>query len=155
MRVTDPDNQVVTAMDGKVLDGCDTCKAYTISLEKYGRYTVYYIATDSAEWCVEYSYVINVGENIAPTITLKGKVETGKLGDSIRIAKAQAADNVDEKISVSCYLKTPSGVFHNFAWEGIEYNAFVAKERGKYTVYYYAIDSVGNYTIESYDIVVS
>ena len=155
MRVTDPDGQVVTALDGTLLDGCDTNKAYTIYLEKYGRYTVYYIATDSAEWFVEYSYVLNVGENVPPTIKISGKVQSGKLGDKIKIANGVAKDNIDEKISVSCYLKTPSGVFHNLSWEGIEYNAFVAKEVGTYTVYYYAIDSVGNYTIESYDIVVS
>ena len=155
MRVTDPDGQVVTALDGTLLDGCDTSRAYTILLEKYGRYTVYYIATDSAGWSVEYSYVLNVGENVPPTIKISGKVQTGKLGGKIKIAKGVATDNVDETISVSCYLKTPSGVFHNLAWEGIEYNAFTAKETGTYTVYYYAIDSVGNYKIESYDIVVS
>ena len=155
MRVTDPNGQVVTALDGRLLEGCDTSIAYTISLEKYGRYTIYYIATDSAGWNAEYSYVLNVGENVPPTIKISGKVQTGKLGEKIKIAKGVAADNVDESISVSCYLKTPSGVFHNLAWEGIEYNAFTAKEKGTYTVYYYAIDSVGNYTIESYDIVVS
>ncbi len=155
MQVTDPDGKVVTAMDGTRLDGCDTSVPYTIVLEKYGRYTVYYMATDSAGWSVEYSYVVNVGENVAPTITLTDKVETGKLGETIKIAKAQVTDNVDKELSVSCYLKTPSGVFHNLIWEGIEYNAFTAKEAGTYTVYYYAIDSVGNYTIESYDIVVS
>ena len=155
MRVTDPDNQVVTAMDGTVLEGCDTNCAYTISLEKYGQYTVYYIATDSAGWSVEYSYVLNVGENIAPSITLTDKIETGKVGDKIEIAKVTVTDNLDENISVVCYLKTPTGVFHNLVWEGIEYNAFVAKEAGTYTVYYYAIDSVGNYTIECYNIVVS
>ena len=155
MRVTDPDNKVVTAIDGTLLDGCDTSLPYTILLEKYGRYTVYYTATDSAGWSTEYSYVVNVGENVAPSITLTGKVETGKLGEIIKIAKSQVTDNVDENLTVSCYLKTPSGVFHNLVWEGIEYNSFTAKETGVSTVYYYAIDSVGNYTIECYDIVVS
>ena len=155
MQVTDPDHQVVQATDGTVLDGCDTNRAYTISLTKYGQYTIYYIATDSAGWSVEYSYVVNVGENVPPTITLSGKVESGTLGSKIQIATAKVQDNLDENLSVACYLKTPSGVFHNLVWEGIEYNAFVAKERGTYTVYYYAIDNVGNYTIESYDIVVS
>ena len=32
------------------------------------------------------------------------------------------------------------------------YDAFVAKERGIYTVYYYAFDQAGNYAIAYYEV---
>ena len=155
MKVTDSDGEVVTATDGILLDGCDTGRSYKIVLEKFGQYSVNYEVTDSAGWTTFYSYALNVGETEPPTITLSGVVTSGTVGDTIKVATATVADNADSGLTYVCYLKTPSSVFYKLVEGENVYEGFVAKEKGTYNVYYYAIDSVGNYTIVSYAIVVS
>ena len=124
-------------------------------LEKFGQYLVEYEAVDSAGWQTFYTYAINVGENEPPTITLSGVVTNATVGATVKVATATVSDNADNDLTYVCYLKAPSGVFYKLVEGENAYEGFVAKEKGTYNVYYYAIDSVGNYNIVSYAIVVS
>lgn len=155
--VKDPDGNVVIAEDGTVLQNYDSSKSYCIRLEKTGNYSVEYYAVDSAGWETFYSYVIRVVDTEPPKITLQSAATTGKVGETISIAAADVQDNMDSEVAVYKYMKTPAGRVIAFSQsnEGTEWNAFVAKERGIYTIYYYAFDSMGNFSVESYEIEVS
>ncbi len=160
MKVLTPSGAPATSVDGIVLDNCDNTRAYTLRLNEYGRYIVDYFVTDGSDLETYYSYVINVVDKQAPTITLTGKVTEGNVGDTVKIAKLKSSDNIDKELLEKIYLKTPNGIIYAltlFDDEGNKtttYNSFVAKQKGVYTVYYSVYDSSNNYVTESYTITV-
>ena len=155
MKVLDPDKEIVTAMDGTLLDNCDTFKTYTIKLEKYGTYSVEYYAVDIAGQETYYSYVIKVVDKVTPEAKLSNLVETGKVGDTIKLAKVTATDNLDTELNITWFVRTPKGTMLSLFENDVQYNAFVAKEKGVYTVYCYVTDAAGNYTMVSYLVTIS
>lgn len=154
MRVRDPDGEIVTAADGTVLENCDSTVAYIILLEKFGNYTVEYSVEDTSGWQTPYSYVIKVADSESPVIVIGEKVTEGSFGDTIAVADASATDSVDGEVAIEKYILTPSGRIIALSQNNGEdvYNAFVAKERGIYNVYYYAFDQAGNYAIAYYEV---
>ncbi len=155
MKVFDPDREIVTAIDGTLLDNCDPFKTYTIKLEKYGTYSVEYYALDGSGQQTYYSYIIKVADKIAPVATLKKLVEKGKVGDTIKIATVEATDNLDTELNVTWFVKMPSGRVSSLYIDDVQYNSFTAKEKGIYTVYCYVTDTAGNYTMKSYTVTIS
>lgn len=155
MKVLDPDRQIVTAVDGTVLNNCDTFKTYTIKLEKYGTYSVEYYAIDDAGQQTYYSYVVKVVDKVAPEAVLSDLVEKGKVGDTIKLAKVTVTDNLDTELKITWFVKTPAGITLSLFENDVQYNAFVAKEKGVYTVSCYITDAAGNYTMKFYNITIS
>ena len=155
MKVYDPEKNIVTATDGTVLNGSDPSKSYTILLNKYGNYSVEYYAVDVSGQETSYSYIIKVVDNQAPILTLSNMVIAGKVGNTISLATASATDNRTENVIIEWYVKAPHGKMYSFKQEGVEYDSFIAQETGEYVIYCYAVDEIGNYSMQSYTVVVS
>lgn len=149
MRVTAPDGSIVTATDGTVLDGCAHDREYEIVLAQQGSYTVSYEASDGSNRAT-YTYVITVTDRTPPVIEQSDGVRTAALGDTVRIADVIVSDDSGD-VTVLRFLNTPGGKM--ILMDGA--NAFVAQERGTYTVYCYAQDASGNVSSTQYEIVVS
>lgn len=157
MKVFDPDGDIVTALDGTVLNCCDNTKTYKIKLEKYGIYSIEYYVEDGAGNSTDYSYIVKVVDFDAPEITLSDLITEGNVGDEIRLADVTVSDNLDdaEDIEITWYIKTPTGRMLSLFADDIQHNAFKAQESGTYTIYCYAFDSAGNYALESYVVTIS
>lgn len=158
VRVKDPDGQIVSTIDGLVLDkGIDYSKDHQFMLTKYGLYQVYYEAIDSNENMTTYTYVINVVDKEIPVVELVEPVTSGKVGEVINIANVKIKDNHSKEFTVYVCLVDPSGVAHTLTDldEVIVINkSFVTQVAGKYKVCYYVADEAGNMAILSYEIIV-
>ena len=94
-------------------------------------------------------------DKVTPEAKLSNLVETGKVGDTIKLAKVTATDNLDTELNITWFVRTPKGTMLSLFENDVQYNAFVAKEKGVYTVYCYVTDATGNYTMVSYLVTIS
>lgn len=148
LTVTDPKGDVVTDEEGIKLDGTqDVTKDATIKLSKYGDYTIRYVAEDGKGKSTEYVYAITAKDTVAPTVTLKRHKTSAEVGAEVKVAKAEAEDNVTKKCTISTYVFDPQGV-----WVPVTDGKFEATMQGAYTVRYMVSDKSGNYTFTSYEI---
>ena len=147
-----PDGNPVVASDGTVLDeNCSTDREYTFTVTEYGVYSVEYVCRDSSRNKQEYSYVFEVVDNIAPTVTFVSPKTSASVGSTVTVAKTEITDNLDpaENITVKYFVKAPQ----SFIITEIDASGtFKAESRGVYTAFCYAFDSMRNTTIVSYDI---
>jgi len=160
MSVTAPDGSYVTALDGTVLNekNAKYYTDYTIKLDQYGSYSVNYTVTDISGNKLPFTYVITSSDMTPPEVILKDHATEGKVGEAIYVADIEIVDNNDknaEDFVVYVSVVTPQG--QSFAMldkSGEHTNYFTAKTAGTYTVNYLVIDSSGNLTLESYEIIV-
>ena len=145
MKVTDPEGNVVTDVNGTRLENVDPTRDYTIVLSAYGKYNVSYSASDSFSRRVEpLTYSINVLDVDAPEITFANLFRTEiKVGETIVIPKFTVSDNVTaaENIRIAKYALTPSGELVTIPEKS---NSIKAVQAGKYEIRIVATDEVGN-----------
>lgn len=154
LKVTAPDGGSVTDLGGVTLDGGDgaaqsPCVMHEIRLDSYGRYSVSYTATDGSDNNYRYSYSITVADITPPVITLGEADKLAKVGDTVKIASATVTDDRSENLTVSVYLTLPDGRVMR-----LDGTAFVANQKGRFIVTYYATDEEGNVALESYAVTV-
>ena len=152
MQVSDPDGNYVRDVNGLELKDVSPNQDYNIALSKYGTYYVQYYAEDwSRRKENNIGYGIVVLDFQMPQIVLSGNKQTdGKVNEEIYIPDAKATDNIDGEVNVVKTIACPSGKY-----ERISGTKIVLKERGLYTINYYAYDSSGNFAVYSYQIKVS
>ena len=152
----DPDGEIVSTVDGLVLDkGIDYSVDHQFMLTKFGLYRVYYEAVDSNENITTYTFVINVVDKELPVVELINPITSGKVGETIDIAKVKIKDNHSKEFTVYVSLVDPTGVAHtltNLDEVLVTNKSFVTKVSGTYEVCYYVSDEAGNMTITSYKI---
>ena len=151
MYVKKPDGTYVTAKDGTVLnEKADPTKSYEIVLDTFGRFEVYYSATDSNGKQIVYSYMLTVADIVAPEVEFIDLVSESKIGETVLIADTKITDNLSTQFTVINYLELPDGKF--VALPG---NSFIANTAGTYRVWYYVTDEAGNTTVTSYAVTVT
>ena len=117
----------------------------------FGKYTIAFRASDKFGNETSLSFNIYCYDNIAPTINvLKSVPKSCSAGKSLSLPSAEAKDNVDGNLGYSIYARKPSG-----SYVIVENSEFVPDVKGNWTIYYYAVDSCGNYVLTSYEVVVS
>lgn len=154
LKVTAPDKSNATDLAGVTLDGGSgdaksPCVYHEIKLEKYGRYSVTYTATDGSDNVFRYSYIINVSDVNAPVIMLSDAAKSAKVGETVKIASATVTDDFSKDLVASVYLTLPDG--RVIKMDG---TAFVADRKGRFLVTYYVTDEAGNAAMESYAVTV-
>lgn len=149
MRVTDSKGSVVKDVLGNLLDEtADTSVDHTLRLEKAGKYTIYLVATDVSENFVPYTFTITVTDITPPTLTLTNMITTARVGTNVRLADVSYDKDDVETMYVVVMGPDSSMTF-------VENGVLKVTKKGVYYVNYYATDSVGNVTMESYTITVS
>lgn len=163
--VTDPDGNFVTSVDNVLLDGtCDINRDYVISLDKAGDYSILYNAKDtngyqttSPGWLSLNvradeqgpDVIIENNKSLSPVTVSLGANHLVKVGVSDNYTKQQ-----DVVVSVGIFNNEQGNyVYFNllkYNDGSLEQANFTAKLRGKYTVYVYAYDQVGNITVKNY-----
>lgn len=125
----------------------------TVRLEKYGKYSLVYFASDSNYNPSRLEYTITCFDAVAPQININGEVKTQyKVGETLKKLTVEGFDfySEKEKLIVKTYvldLSTGELVLvsgnYNFS------------RSGKYVLRYYVEDEFGNYSIKNYDLTVS
>ena len=145
--ITAPDGSVVVVDGEQVLNA--EVKEYSFELTMYGSYFFEYIAKDSSNRKETFSFAIIVPDLIAPEVKVSGSyAKTGTVGSTISIATFTATDNVDgqDKLTKTYFVYDPKGNF-----KMVE-NSFTADTAGKYIVYCYVTDGMGNVGLGYYSV---
>lgn len=149
--VTAPNDKMVTAIDGTLLQSANGDSEYEIKLTMYGTYRVYYRATDSSGNTAGFSYIIVVLNDNAPEITLESEVVSqAKKGATVVLPKATGKDDIDGEVTVKVYLMTNQGQTVT-----LNNGAVTFAETGTYKVFYWCSDSAGNVTCREFTITVT
>ncbi len=152
LSVVAPDNGYVIANDGTVLKEV-AVGVYEFELTLYGSYTVYYNAYDSHNGIANvFQYKVFVLDDVAPEITLSGKVpSTAEVNKKCILPTATVTDNMSmTNKTVYVYVMHPS----NKVVEVAEDNSFAPDKKGVYRVIYLATDDFGNIGTVSFEITV-
>lgn len=147
LTVTDEKGNAVKSTDGTKLENAKADKEYEIKLDKLGRYTVAYSAQDGAGRKTVASKIIEIIDDVLPTLELKGEyAESVSAGKSVKVKKYKLSDNGNtDKIKVTVYCGTPKGVL-----EEVKDGKIQTKDKGTYTVYYFMTDENGNRNVATF-----
>lgn len=133
-------------------------RIYEIAFDKYGDYVFVYTFTDGKGMYATAPFAVNVLDNVAPVITVRGKTEIkAKVGETVKVPEYSVSDNYSGKdeITVSVIVYDERGMLVTAA--RIDKNndgSYAFKKAGKYTVYLYCVDAVGNMTYAPYTVTV-
>lgn len=151
MTVYDPNGDIVTDVDGLLLENVPFTRSYFINLSYYGSYSVVYSSSDVAGNEQRFYYAVYVKDNTAPKIVLESEMQTEvQQGEKIKVVKALAMDNLDGEVALYTYVYTPEGITMKVENGG----SFVAMYKGVYEVRYMSIDAFGNLQVATYKVTV-
>ena len=160
MSVKNPNGDIVTDVNGVRLENVDTNKEYTIRLDSYGKYNVYYQATESSTFVKEgqsgtFNYALTVADKTAPTIRLTSDyVKTAKVGDVLVMPTFSVSDDLtkEDDIVVFKMVINPNGRTINLTDKA---NAIECMYAGIYEFRIIAKDKTGNMAMLSIYVTVS
>ncbi len=142
-------DEILKDINGLELSGVSAEQDYWVRLDAYGRYQVKYDAKDTAGKQATLTKVINVFDDQAPTITLKGKMpKKAKLKTEITVPSYTVKDGQTKDITSYLVAIAPNGEMTYFE------SSFTPDQRGKWTVCYFAMDANGQITTLEYVITV-
>lgn len=147
--VKDPDGNYAVSVDGVTLKDVDPTVAYSISLTKYGVYTVSYLSVENnaprQNPNTGVTYEINVCDDEAPTFTVSKKMrEKVKVGEAAELPKFTMSDNltISENIISYAVIVNPNGRSIYVGNGSFKFD-FV----GRYKVMCYFVDEAGNTSV--------
>ena len=150
LTVISPSGEVVTSLDGTLLQGADATVDYQIKLTEYGEYIVSVEAKEVGSWQASnlayFNYIVTVIDGEKPTISFKDDFKKNlKVGDLLVIPKFTVSDNhsTAEEITVIKMIINPKGM-PIMLYDDV--NAVRLEFAGTYTVFIYVYDQVGNLT---------
>jgi hypothetical protein len=154
--VSNEKDEIMQSKDGVMLNAqCDPTRMYEIDLKEYGTYTLRYSYTDQAGETTYETILLNVVDNVAPTLTLQegygeNMLVRAKVGKKLNLATYQVSDNETdaEALKVEIVIVTPRNEFIV-----AESTQLALRLKGQYKVYYYCVDEQGNYTARYYTII--
>lgn len=156
LSVTDEKGNYLTdIISGKLLKNVNFMQdSFQFKIEDYGTYSIAYKYKDHAGNEIVDSTAIIVTDVINPTFTLNGIGNGGRVrttaGSEVSLFGYEVSDNRSsaENIFVSVTVWDPSG-FLNTCTSTMK---FTTRQKGVYTVRYFAYDEVGNFATAYYEI---
>jgi hypothetical protein len=123
----------------------------TITLNKYGTYSIQYEAIDSLGKKTISSFNVVVYDSEVPSIVVNGAIKQEySVGETLKLPTSVVTDNHSQNLTAKIYLKTPSANY--IALNGGQDYRF--EEKGSYLLVYSAQDNFGNLRRITYDITV-
>ena len=150
--VFDPNSDIVTSTNGELMSKLRSDREYAFALDKYGIYTVSYVATDGINRLTS-GYDVGVSEEYTLELVITSSYKTSiKLGEKIVVPNYKISYNGD-MANVSHYVtvRSPEASI-TLIPEGS--NAYKPKYKGNYVVNIYAFDLAGNVALFSYTVTV-
>jgi hypothetical protein len=157
--VTKPNGEVMTDVNGLLLQDVTADEEYVIKLVDYGQYQVTYKSTDWANNNGVTKYSVNVFDQKAPKVSFKNTwVTTAKVGDALVLPELVISDNYSTESELSVYrmVRNPYDVLTVFGTDtpGVAYR-FTFKYKGDYKFIFVVTDAAGNQTYLEHVVTVS
>ena len=152
MTVKDPSNKIAKDVNGRVLMNVPITETFEIKATEengYGTYTVSIQAYDGKGNPLVYNYVVNVVDNIAPTIEVGAEKLTAAVNQEIEIPKITVTDNIDQNPSVYTFVDYKGSL------KAIKGDRYVPTQKGVYYIRILAQDKNGNISVKDIEVVVS
>ena len=158
LKVTDPSNNPVTALDGTVLDGkCDPYKEYQIKIVENGQYKVSYSATSGIKQRSNPPGFIFVTDLVAPEITFEGDIYEGC------VLYLKPGQKYEVKYSVADDVSLPENLFTRIIWSNKKHastsffhdNIISFVKEGEYEVGVSTADELGNFARKTFTVIVT
>jgi len=157
--VMKPNGEVMKDVNGLELKDVPTDKEYVIKLNDYGQYQVTYTSTD---WVGEKgvsTYAVNVFDQKAPKVSIKGAwSDTAKVGDSVILPEVEISDDNSAVSEITVYrmVRNPYDVLTTFGYDSANTAyRFTFKFAGEYKFVIVACDAAGNQSYIEYVVTVS
>lgn len=152
LTVKDPDGEVVTDLEGNLLQNVSIDETREIRLTKYGDYSFSYYTSETPDYSKKPNYftkdyIVTSVDDVAPTITFNGAFKTeAKVNDLIVLPNYTLSDNYSrsENIKVTIGITNPHG-FTSYLPENS--NSFYVSYTGTYEIRYMVFDETGNITL--------
>lgn len=167
LTVVAPNGDVVTSVDGILLQNATADRVYEIKLTQIGQYRVSYDVScvgstrTSGQSTLKNDdyYIINVSEGIAPTVSFAdGSNETTtvnvEVGSTHEIKEFVAEDNSTAAENLKVYKMIMDESFM-LEVNGFNVDSYTFNEVGKFIVYVLVYDELGNSAACYYNVVVS
>jgi len=149
-------SEIVTALDGTVLENADPTKEYTIVAEATDRYTVQYTTQESfSEKEGGITYILHIVDVSAPEIQFNQAVPTqAKVGDTVCIPDYVITDNKSaaEELIVMKNVVCPNGVIVTIPENS---NSIAVSQEGVYKFTLMIVDSDGYMHNETWSVTVT
>lgn len=128
---------------GKViLANTSADKEYTVTLDEYGEYTIVYSAVDDNDNVANATLVVNVRDDVAPTIQVDRTELIVYANTAVKLPKATATDDVSVAKEYVFVIDCDNNMINVTGKE-----EYTPAKKGIYTIRYVAVDSSGNYGI--------
>lgn len=153
VEVLDPFDNFVVSDEGITLDGTTLAsETYTITLSSYGNYRINYKTIDQGGNVTNMPCVINVEDDVKPTVTINGKdTVTVKYLSVYKIDNYTVSDNLSAAENLEVTVIVVDKKQNSVVSIG---NEFEAKYTGTYVAYVYCTDEAGNAEYASFTIIV-
>lgn len=143
--VRNPAGELVTDVNGLLLENVPADKYYDVELTEYGQYMVTYKATDYTNFTGELVHTINVFDEKSPTASVASTWSaTAKVGDTVELPEIYIEDDYASlnEMKVIRYVRNPYGRVTMFGTD------FKVTDFGeiKYYKYTFTFNNVGEYT---------
>lgn len=130
----------------------DVSNHYIFAPDKYGIYTIEYVATDSNNRKETYKYIITIKDRIKPQIKLNGEMITeANINQTYTLPQATVTDNNDTDLQLYIFIVAPDDEMRANARNDY---SFTPREKGVYTIVYYVQDSYNCYTFQEFEVTV-
>ena len=134
---------VSVVKDGNViLASTSADKEYTVTLGEYGEYTIVYRAADDNDNVANTTLVVNVRDDVAPTIQVDQTELVVYANTAVKLPKATVTDDVSVAKEYVFIIDCDNNMV-NVSGK----TEYTPTKKGIYTIRYVAVDSSGNYGI--------
>ena len=152
IEVLDPSENHVVSDEGVKLDGTTLAnEKYTITLNSYGNYRINYKTVDQGGNVASLPCVINVEDDVKPTITIKEEIVRVKVLSVTKLDNFTVSDNLTATENLKVTVIVMDVKQNSVVFVGDE---FAARYVGTYTVYVYCADGVGNESFATFTLIV-
>lgn len=139
----DTETTVSVTKDGKViLADVSADKEHTVTLNEYGEYTIVYSAADDNGNIARTTLVVNVRDDVPPTIAVDTTELVVYANTTVKLPKAVASDDVSVAKQYVFVIDEKNDML-NLTGQ----TEYTPTQKGIYTIRYIAVDSSGNYGI--------
>lgn len=152
--VKDQVGNIITSIDGILLDEVSFAKSYQVELSKYGSYLVTYKASDTnGSGTATFTYALYVADVEKPVIMItKDNISSVKRNNTFDIQPATANDAVDGQLSVMYFIILPTGEFIHIKADNLTFTPTLS---GSHVIRYHSVDLSGNQVFVDHEVIVN